>query len=349
MAVACCEAAKIPYHVVNVDAGNIRQADQLLKGKTHDLHNKVLPPYRNNIFCMPAFDTVSRIFMQKGASAFEGYHNIGWWPWELSVFPKAWQPHVFRLTDEIWASSNFLYEMYKKSTNKKVIKLPLPVDIKRIKINNRKYYGLPDRKQIILFIFDCNSSFVRKNPKAILDAFLRAFNKSERDIIMVFKIMNSSKDNRKYLEFMNECMVDDRVRIIEKTMNREDVLGLINLCDIYISLHRSEGFGRTLAEAMLLGKKVVSTNYSGNCDFMFPELTFPVNYHIEKLNAGDYHFIEDDDYAIWAKADIKDAVKQLIKAKNKINDSMFSKSISDKAKSVFSIENISIVFKDSLN
>lgn len=133
MAVACCEAANIPYHVVNVDAGNIRQADQLLKGKTHDLHSKDLPPYRNNIFCLPAFDTASRIFMQKGASAFEGYHNIGWWPWELSVFPKAWQPHAFKLVDEVWASSTFLEDMYKRSTDKPVHLVPLAVSVDRLK------------------------------------------------------------------------------------------------------------------------------------------------------------------------------------------------------------------------
>jgi len=148
MAVACCEAANIPYHVVNVDAGNIRQADQLLKGKTHDLHSKDLPPYRNNIFCLPAFDTASRIFIQKGASAFEGYHNIGWWPWELSVFPKAWQPYAFKLVDEVWASSTFLEDMYKRSTDKPVHLVPLAVSVDRLTKHPRKYYGLPNKKYL---------------------------------------------------------------------------------------------------------------------------------------------------------------------------------------------------------
>ena len=87
-----CERAGIAYHVVNVDAGDARQADLHLKGKVSD--GTELPPYNTNLFCLPAFDTASRVFMQKGPVVFEGYRNIGWWPWELNVFPKAWQPHA---------------------------------------------------------------------------------------------------------------------------------------------------------------------------------------------------------------------------------------------------------------
>jgi hypothetical protein len=127
MTVKNCVASGNPYHFVNVDAGDTRQADLHLKGKVSD--GTELPPYNTNLFCLPAFDTVSRVFMQKGATVFEGYRNIGWWPWELAVFPKAWKPYAFELLDEVWASSTFLEEMYKRATDKPFKLVPLVVRV----------------------------------------------------------------------------------------------------------------------------------------------------------------------------------------------------------------------------
>jgi glycosyltransferase involved in cell wall biosynthesis len=87
------------------------------------------------------------------------------------------------------------------------------------------------------------------------------------------------------------------------------VLGLINACDAYVSLHRAEGFGRTLAEAMLLGKPVVATNYSGNVDFMQNELAHPVEFKLIKLDKSSYQWVDAEDRAVWADADLMSASK----------------------------------------
>jgi glycosyltransferase involved in cell wall biosynthesis len=275
---------------VNVDAGNIRQADQLLKGKTHDLHSKELPPYRNNIFCLPAFDTASRVFMQKGASAFEGYHNIGWWPWELSVFPKAWQPHAFKLVDEVWASSTFLEDMYKRSTDKPVHLVPLAVSVDRLKKHPRKYYGLPDKKYLFLYVFDFNSSVARKNPMAAVNAFKLAFPQTDKSVGLVLKTMNTNSTNPEWQSFLKECKADKRIHVLTETMDRPDVLGLIDCCDAYVSLHRAEGFGRTIAEAILLNKKIIATKYSGNCDYMYFDGCYSVKSSLINISANEYHW-----------------------------------------------------------
>jgi glycosyltransferase involved in cell wall biosynthesis len=316
MAVACCEAANIPYHVVNVDAGNVRQADYLLKGKTHDLHSKDLPPYRNNIFCLPAFDTASRIFMQKGASAFEGYHNIGWWPWELSVFPKAWQPHAFKLVDEVWASSTFLEEMYKRSTDKPVHLVPLAVSVDRLKKHPRKYYGLPDKKYLFLYVFDFNSSVARKNPMAAVSAFKQAFPPSDKSVGLVLKTMNTNPNNSEWQAFLKECNADKRIHVLTETMDRPDVLGLIDCCDAYVSLHRSEGFGRTIAEAMMLGKPIIATNYSGNIDFMHAECSYRISFKSIEVDKNKYSFVGNQDPAVWAEVDIESAIYEMISLRN---------------------------------
>jgi glycosyltransferase involved in cell wall biosynthesis len=319
MAVACCEAANIPYHVVNVDAGNIRQSDHLLKGKTHELHSKTFPIYRINIFCMPAFDTASRIFMQRGSRAFEGYYNIGWWPWELSAFPNAWKPYAFKLVDEVWASSVFLEKMYKLATKKPVTLMPLSVSVDRVVKHDRKYFNLPKNKFLYLYVFDFNSHLKRKNPESIINTFKYAFIKEDKKVGLVFKVMNAKLDTEEWKNFLNKCRSDERIYLITETLPREDLLALISICDAYVSLHRSEGFGRTMAEAMLFGKPVIATNYSGNKDFMHIDVTFPVDYTLVDVNKEDYFFVDVDDVVEWAEIDISSAI-EMMKTVRKINN-----------------------------
>lgn len=306
MAVECCEAAGIAYHVVNVDAGDVRQADLHLKGKVSD--GTELPPYNTNLFCLPAFDTVSRVFMQKGAAVFEGYRNIGWWPWELAVFPKAWKPYAFELVDEVWASSTFLEEMYKRATDKPVKLVPLAVSVARMKPYPRKHFGLSEKKFLFLYIFDFNSSLARKNPMAAVQAFKQAFKPTDYTVGLVLKTMNTKPNNPEWQAFLKECQTDKRIQLIAETLDRSEVLGLINACDAYVSLHRAEGFGRTLAESMLLGKKIMATNYSGNVDFM-KNKNGAILVNSDLVQVTDYHWIDDE--VLWAEPRIEDAASAM--------------------------------------
>ncbi len=314
MAVECCETAGIAYHVVNVDAGNARQEDLHLKGKVSD--STELPPYNTNLFCLPAFDTVSRVFMQKGASVFNGYRNIGWWPWELAVFPKAWKPYSFELLDEVWASSTFLYDIYKQSTDKPVKLVPLSVSVARMKPYPRKHYGLPEKIFLFLYIFDFNSSVARKNPMAAVKAFKQAFEPADSSVGLVLKTMYTKSNNPEWQAFLKECQTDKRIQLITETLDRPEVLGLITACDAYVSLHRAEGYGRTIAEAMLLGKPVIATNYSGNIDFMRFNGCFLVDFKLVPVKTEEYEWINTEDGALWASVDIENASNLMKKIKN---------------------------------
>ena len=103
--------------------------------------------------------------------------------------------------------------------------------------------------------------------------------------------------------------------MLTQTLDRPEALGLIQACDAYVSLHRAEGFGRTLAEAMLFGKPVVATAYSGNTDFMPAHLAFPVKCHLVPVPKGAYQWVASEDGATWAEVDIQDAAIQMAKAK----------------------------------
>lgn len=345
MAVAACEAAKIPYRIVNINAGNLRQADDQLKQEVSDSLNQA--PYSVNLFCMPAFDMVSRIFLKMGSTIFENHYNVGWWPWELSTWPKAWKS-AFELIDEVWAGSQFTLSTYQKNTLKPCFHVPLAVSVDRVQTFTRKHFGIPKNTYTYLYILDFNSSLKRKNPIALIHAFSEAFLVSDKSVALIFKVMNVQEDHPTWSEFKQLCSLDPRIKILNQTMDRPEVLGLIKACDVYVSPHCAEGFGRTLAEAMLFGKPVIATNYSGNTDFMDPRYTFPVNYELVPVLSEDYHFIETDDGAEWAQVSVSELAKKMRMAKDSSKKVKLREDIQTFANSQFNVERTAKIMKERL-
>lgn len=313
MAVAACEAAGIPFTVVNIHPGDtLRQADLALAQHVAKSAEQVdQAPYALNLFCLTAFDT-ARVFLERGKTLFDGRYNIGWWPWELPVWPNDWSL-VFDLVDEVWAATSFTHRMYREAASVMlqapipVTLMPMPVSVERVKPMSREELGLPNDKFLFLYVFDFNSYLARKNPHATIKAFQKAFSTDNDSVRLVLKTMNSNSKNLKWRTFLRKCASDSRIIIIEKTMDRGEVLGLIQSSDAYISLHRAEGFGRTLAEAMLFGKPVIATNFSGNVDFLDNTNGYPVCWKPRKLREGDYPFVKSADNAWWADPQCKDA------------------------------------------
>lgn len=303
------ELAGIPHSVINIFPGvGVRQADNSLEHKMAE-QSAATAPYPINIFCLTGFDT-ARVFVQQGPSLFEGRYNIGWWPWELPVWPTNWSS-AFDLIDEIWAASRFNVEMYAKASRKPVTRMPLNFHVTKPHPRSRRSFGLPAKAFTFLFIFDGNSYPRRKNPMAVIDAFQRAFHTGDKRVALALKTMNAKPDNPDWQQFMAACEVDNRIHLIDETLDKRDVNALISVCDAYVSLHRSEGYGRTLAEAMLLGKPVVASQWSGNADFLTDETGYPVRGQLIDVQPGDYPFIAKEDTAQWFSADIDHAAEQM--------------------------------------
>ena len=308
MAVQACQAAGVPFTVLNINPGqHLRQADRWLA--RHCVDDIAALPHATNIFCLTGFDTL-RVYAEKGAALFDGRHNIGWWPWELPVWPRRWAA-AFSVVDEVWAATRFTQAMFADVTDKPVTLMPLPVCVARLKRTSRRTLGLPARPFLFLFVFDFNSYLARKNPQAVIAAFRRAFPAGDSGVGLVLKTMNSRPDDPAWAAFQAACAADPRITLIDRTLDRPQVLGLVQACDAYVSLHRAEGFGRTLAEAMLLGKPVVATNFSGNTDFLDRHSGYPVRWTPVPVAVGDYPFITADDGAWWAEPDLADAARQL--------------------------------------
>lgn len=224
--------------------------------------------YKANIFFLNA-NEMDDAFTHLGADCYAGRYNIGYWAWELSQFPDAWRG-AFRDLDEIWAPSRFIQQAVADKAPCPVVWMPLAVEPITPANMSHADFGLPEDRFLVLFFFDFRSFIQRKNPWAALRAFSTAFQKDPTAPVSLVIKMNGTdacpEDYQAFLE--SDAVHDPRVILIDRVMNDREIKELVRLCDCFLSLHRSEGFGRGLAEAMYFGKPVIATGYSGNLDFM---------------------------------------------------------------------------------
>lgn len=293
------EAAGIPYVLNNIPSSS-RQEDDTYK--TFSPNN----PYNVNLININA-DQVPVLYQQKGEEYFKGKYNIGYWFWELSDFPEEWVDR-FKYFNEIWAASQFCVDSISKISPIPVIRIPLSIQIKKLDPIKRSYFDIDIKEgsYVFLFIFDFLSYLERKNPFALINAFKLAFKPAE-DVQLVLKCSNPNW-NLAALQKINEEVQGCRVTLIDSYLTKKEVNSLISLSDCYISLHRSEGFGLPLAEAMYMGKPVIATAYSSNMDFMNVNNSFLVKYKLVEIekDIGPYKA-----GSVWAEPDIYHAAEMM--------------------------------------
>jgi glycosyltransferase involved in cell wall biosynthesis len=258
-----------------------------------------------NIFCMPAFDTLALLF-DVGVKPFENTVNIGFWQWELSRFPEEAKA-AFDLVHEVWTISNFAAESLAKSTNKVVRVIPLPVKEFTPANLGRADFGIPIDSFMFFFAFDGSSFISRKNPLGVIEAFQRAFPKHHKDVVLVIKTMGIG-NNLLWKECMRKAFADPRIILFDEVMEKGKLLALMKSCNTVISLHRSEGFGRLMAEAFLLEKPVIVSNYSGNLDYTNDSNSYLVDGSLVPVFKEDYPFSKGQ---VWFEPDLDYAAEIL--------------------------------------
>ncbi len=242
-------------------------------------------------------------------------YNIAYWLWELEEFPDDWLPCI-QTVDEIWTPSEFISNSIRKKTKKPVMTVPYAIDMenrgrkakgeeKETDIQgyfDRKYFGLPEEMFLFLTMYDFISVSERKNPQAAIEAYIRAFPKEEKDAGLVLKV--NHVEERKLAQLKERLKEYKNIYFITENMTRKEVDSLMNAADALVSLHRSEGFGLPVAEAMALGKPVVSTNWSATAEFADENCACPVDYQLVRIRktVGPY-----EKGNRWAEADVNHA------------------------------------------
>lgn len=228
---------------------------------------------------------------------------IAYWAWELSAIPSIWR-HGLRYVDEVEVPSTFVQRALQDNTDKRVSVVPHPVPPPA----RRREAHAPDGVLRCLFIFDAASSLARKNPQAALRAFARAFAPGEAEL--TFKISNPQADEGGLAAFRAACARVPGVHLCTGPLTAAELEELYLRHDVYLSLHRSEGYGLTIREAMLHGLHVVATGWSGNMDFMHGPLAHPVPFRLVPVGqtSGPYRGLRAD----WAEPDA-DAAAAILK------------------------------------
>lgn len=240
-------------------------------------------------------------FIQQDASVWNYRYNIGYWLWELEEFPDEWTP-CFQCLDEIWTPSEFICNAIRKKTTLPVRCMPYHVDVSIGTIYEREHFGIPEDKFLYLMMYDQSSCMERKNPIGVLNAFKKAFDKQNQSVGLVIKINNPTPESRKQIRSVLDGYTN--VYLIEETLSRDEVNSLTKCVDVVVSLHRAEGFGLVLAEAMLLGTPTIATNWSSNTEFMNEDVACMVDYELTTIEKDMPPFKAGNR---WADADLEQA------------------------------------------
>jgi glycosyltransferase involved in cell wall biosynthesis len=258
-------------------------------------------PYRVNLMTF-SFDYARRFYRDMGKRFAADRYNIGFWYWEQEHFPVRWHS-AFDYYDEVWAPSEFTCAALRAGSPIPVHKITYPFQLDEAQaVADRAQFSLGENDYVFLFNFDYLSTIQRKNPAAVIDAFRLAFAPSE-DAVLVLKSINGEQEPAARAALIERAS-GLRVIFMEEHVTGAEINGLFASADCYVSLHRSEGLGLGMAQAMYLGKPVIGTGYSGNLEFMNAENSLLADYSLVELEEtfGPY-----ERGTHWAEADVEHA------------------------------------------
>lgn len=270
-------SAAIPVTIIEMNYSS-------LKARAEYPHIEMLcaerPVHEINLWCLNL--PMLQLAHRDAPEVFAERYNIVAPFWEFEELPER-HSSALQYVDEVWVPTSFLESLFVSYTDKPVTKLPLYVSIDQCDHQaDRSAFGLPSDDFLFLYVFDANSLVGRKDPEAAILAFLDAFQgKPEAPVGLVLKYKYEAGKSLRMdqIDHMKRlARKDPRIRLLEGHMSRPQTLSLINSCDAYVSPHRAEGLGRTIVEAMLLGKPVAATEWSGNADFTVDDHAIPLDY-----------------------------------------------------------------------
>ena len=292
------EQSGIPHCIQNIHAKSHRNQDDSIRALASE------NPYAVNLMTF-SFDYARRFYLDKGRRFFKDRYNIALWYWELENFPSRFHAN-FDYYDEIWAPTEFCRRAFAEVSPIPVHKITYPLGQTTMPKPDRAKFNLPEDVCLFLFSFDYCSTIARKNPLAVIAAFKQAFARTDKAVLIIKAI--NPEDDPTGAKRVRDALLQVNGVLIESHLTGADMNILLATCDCYVSLHRSEGLGLGMAQAMNFAKPVIATGYSGNMEFMNPDNSLLVPY---KLVANPSAVASYEQGCIWAEADINAAADQM--------------------------------------
>lgn len=251
------------------------------------------------------------VFDLHPASTFRGRENVAYLAWEQRDLHPEWAARLSRY-DRMFALSRFAAESIARGTGRPCEPLPCVVDVDPRDASgiDRASLGLPRDAFLAGLVFDASSAIERKNPLGAIRALGMAFG-GRKDIVVVLKVTNGAR--RPFASAVDEAtgllrQSGLRYVLVTRLLTKHETLGLIGTLDLCVSLHRSEGFGYTLAEAMALGVPALATRYSGNLDFMSDDNSWLVSCREVLVRRAEGPFRLG---TVWAEPDLDEAAGKM--------------------------------------
>jgi glycosyltransferase involved in cell wall biosynthesis len=253
------------------------------------------PPHPVNLVCVNP-DGLEGAHDELGPGFFEGRYTIGLWWWEVDAFPERFM-RAFDLVDEVWVGSHHVADALSAVSPVPVVRMPLPLSLETPGAPPE----LPDGFKF-LFAFDYGGVFERKNPLGLLEAF-----ELDSGASIVIKCVGAEHHPDEHRRLLDAAAKKNAV-VIDRKLPAGEMAALMEAADCYVSLHRSEGFGLTIAEAMLRGKPVIATAYGGPRDYLSPSNSFPVDFSLVPIGEGREPYPADGQ---WAEPDLEQAAAHM--------------------------------------
>ncbi len=243
-------------------------------------------------------------------TALSSRYRIGYWAYELESLPHDWRPTAQAL-HEIWTPSRFVTDAVRRSIGDGVPVTVMPhptADLSHIQ-GDRARFGLKPDAFVVLILFDLRSTRARKNPDAAVEAYLQAFPEPDGRAMLVCKVTASDKAPAEFAKLKSRIGDRRDILLLTERLEDDEVWRLIASADVLLSLHRSEGYGLVLAEAMKLRRCVVATGWSGNMDFMDAGNSVPIPFRRVPVKDPQKQYLAPDQ--TWAEADVAAAAAAL--------------------------------------
>lgn len=285
-----------------------------------------------NIFILPAHSLSCPKKIFSGGVPVSDRLNVAYIWWEITEIPPHWCVAA-QLFDVLLTSSEFIAEAFRVMVPRvPVLLMKQPNFMPTSVTASRKKFNLPENLLLVYTGFSHASDVERKNPYATIEAFRAAFSQNE-NVRLVIKMTSATAIEKE--ETINKIKKlapnDSRLIIIHDELSQTDLFELYASCDIFISLHRSEGLGLILLEAMSLGKPVIATNWSGNLSFMNHTNSCLVGFDFTSTPMWSFYYgrLQIGGKPFWAEPDIAEASQWLLELSK---NSALRKQISEKAR-----------------